>query len=145
MRGRADSTATLFAQKGGAGQGRSPEAPEIGQNHRMTAADERELRDELERVQQLNKELRGELAELKAFSIEELLERIHELEAQNAELRARLERADEVRESWDRRHHLLRLELDAARTEQARLKKLLETARDERNLGRRSLFPWRQR
>ncbi|MEW5741022.1 MAG: hypothetical protein AB1938_19025 [Myxococcota bacterium] len=111
----------------------------------MTAADERELRDELERVQQLNKELRGELAELKAFSIEELLERIHELEAQNAELRARLERADEVRESWDRRHHLLRLELDAARTEQARLKKLLETARDERNLGRRSLFPWRQR
>lgn len=102
----------------------------------MTAADERELRDELERVQQENKALRGELAERHAFSVEELLARIHELEAQNAELRGRLERADEVRETWDKRRSLLRLELDTARTEQLRLKKLLETARDERNLGR---------
>lgn len=101
----------------------------------MTAAGERALRDELERVQHDNKLLRGELAELKAFSVEELLQRIHELEAQNAELRGRLERADEVRETWDKRRGLLKLELDAARVEQARLRKLLETARDERKLG----------
>ncbi|MEW6435312.1 MAG: hypothetical protein AB1730_27780 [Myxococcota bacterium] len=80
----------------------------------MTAEDERALRDELERVQHANKLLRGELAELKAFSVEELLERIHELEAQNAELRRRLERADEVRETWDKRRAQLTLELETA-------------------------------
>jgi chromosome segregation ATPase len=102
----------------------------------MTAADERALRDELERVQQENKELRGCLAEENAFSTKELLARIEELEATNAELRARLERADEVREDWSRRATLLRLELDTARTEQTRLRRLLETVKDERRLGR---------
>jgi uncharacterized small protein (DUF1192 family) len=63
----------------------------------MTGADER--------VHQLDKALRGEPAELTAFSVQELLARIHELEAQNAELRASLQRADEVRETWDRRTH----------------------------------------
>lgn len=108
----------------------------MGDNGPMTAADERGLRDELERVQHENKLLRGELAELKAFSVEELMARIEQLEAQNAQLRGRLELADEVRESWDRRRGRLELELGTARTEQMRLKKLLDTARDERNLGR---------
>lgn len=102
----------------------------------MTAEDERALRAELERVQHENKELRGALAEENAFSTKELLARIEELEQQNAELRARLERADEVREDWHRRTYLLRLELDTARAEQARLRKLLEAARDEQSLGR---------
>ena len=93
--------------------------------------DEREIRDELERVQAENRSLRERIAELEAFDIEGLQASIAALQRQNAELKQRLEVADQVREDWDRRADGLRHELDTARGEQERLRKLLENARDE--------------
>lgn len=89
----------------------------------------RELREALEKVQHENKQLRGQLAEVQAFKPEELLARIDTLELEKVELRTRLERADLVREDWDRRFAQLRRELDAARQEQERLRSLLENER----------------
>ena len=95
----------------------------------MSSSDDRELRDALEAVQQENKGLRGLVAELSAFNPEELWARIAELETQNGELRMRLEQADKVREKWDARSKRLRHELGIARTEQDRLRSLLENER----------------
>lgn len=92
-------------------------------------SDEKELRNALEKAQGDNKRLVGELAELRAFDPKELLERIAALEKVNVELRARLERADLVRTEWDARVKGLRRELDIARTEQERLRSLLENER----------------
>lgn len=102
--------------------------------------DERALRAELERVQHENKQLRMRVAELQAFSVEELIARISALEQENFDLRTRLERADMVREDWHRRTKLLAIELETARKEQERLRTLLQTARDERSVGARSLI-----
>lgn len=92
-------------------------------------SDEKELRDALEKAQHANKQLVGELAELKTFSPQELLEKVHALEKENAELRARLERADLVRADWDGRVRRLRLELEIAKQEQERLRSVLENER----------------
>ena len=69
----------------------------------MSSSEEKELRAALENAQHEAKELRGRVGELTAFKPEELLARIHELEASSGELRMRLERADKVREEWDAR------------------------------------------
>lgn len=95
----------------------------------MSSEDERALRDALEAVQHENKQLRGMVAELSAFRVEDLLARIHALEAETGELRGRLERADKVRAEWDHRALQLRRELEAARQEQERLRSLLENER----------------
>ena len=95
----------------------------------MSAEEERALRDALEAAQHENKQLRGMVAELSAFRVEDLLSRIHSLEAETGELRARLERADKVRAEWDHRALQLRRELEAARQEQERLRSLLENER----------------
>lgn len=95
----------------------------------MSSSEDRELRDALEAVQQENKGLRGLVAELSAFHPEELMARIAELENQNGELRMRLDQADRVRETWDARTQRLRRELGIARTEQDRLRSLLENER----------------
>lgn len=95
----------------------------------MSAEEERALRDALEAAQHENKMLRGMVAELTAFNVEELLARIHALETETGELRARLERADRVRVEWDHRTLQLRRELEAARQEQERLRSLLENER----------------
>lgn len=92
-------------------------------------SDEKELRAALEKAQHDNKLLTGELAELRAFSPKELLDRIHLLEKENAELRQRLETADLVRTDWDARVRALRRELDIARAEQERLRTVLENER----------------
>jgi hypothetical protein len=95
----------------------------------MSSSAETELRDALEKAQQEAKDLRGRVGELTAFKPEELLARIHELEAFSGELRVRLERADQVRVEWDQRVQGLRRELEIARTEQERLRSLLENER----------------
>ncbi len=95
----------------------------------MASEDERALRDALEAAQQENKRLRSWVAELTALNHEALLARIKALEADNVDLHARLERADEVRVDWDHRAHQLRRELDTARQEQERLRSLLENER----------------
>lgn len=95
----------------------------------MSSSEERELRDALEKAQHEAKELRGRVGELTAFKPEELLARIHELEANSGELRVRLEQADKVREQWDARVQRLRRELEIARQEQERLRSLLENER----------------
>lgn len=95
----------------------------------MSSSEERELRDALEKAQQEAKELRGRVGELSAFKPEELLARIHELEANSGELRARLEVADKVRAEWDARVQKLRRELEIARKEQERLRSVLENER----------------
>ena len=92
-------------------------------------SEDRELRDALEKAQQENKLLRGELAELRTFDPKSLLSRIAELEAEVTTLRQRLEQADLVRENWDGRVKRLKLELDIARMEQERLRSLLENER----------------
>ncbi|MFT3711752.1 MAG: hypothetical protein QM817_29285 [Archangium sp.] len=92
-------------------------------------SDEKELRAALEKAQHDNKLLTGQLAELRAFDPKELLDRIHTLEKESAELRARLETADLVRADWDARVRGLRRELDIARAEQDRLRNLLENER----------------
>ena len=92
-------------------------------------SDEKELREALENAQHANKQLVGELAELKTFSPKELLEKVHALEKENAELRARLERADLVRTDWDKKVRRLKLELDIAKQEQDRLRNVLENER----------------
>ena len=46
-------------------------------------------------------------------------------------LKQRLERADQVREAWDRKADRLKRELETARGEQERLRRLLQNARDE--------------
>ena len=95
----------------------------------MSSSEERELREALERAQHEAKELRGRVGELTAFKPEELLARIHELEANSGELRMRLETADKVRAEWDGRVQQLRRELEIARQEQDRLRSLLENER----------------
>ncbi|MDP1829507.1 MAG: hypothetical protein Q8L48_39940 [Archangium sp.] len=95
----------------------------------MSSSEEKELRDALEKAQHEAKELRGRLGELSAFKPEELLARIHELEANSGELRMRLETADKVRAEWDARVQQLRRELEIARQEQERLRNLLENER----------------
>jgi chromosome segregation ATPase len=94
-----------------------------------SSTEDRELRDALERAQQEARELRGKVGELSAFKPEELLARIHELEANSQELRMRLEQADKVRAEWDGRVQRLRRELEIARNEQERLRNLLENER----------------
>lgn len=95
----------------------------------MSSSEEKELRDALEKAQHEAKELRGRVGELSAFKPEELLARIHELEANSGELRMRLETADKVRAEWDARVQQLRRELEIAREEQERLRNLLENER----------------
>ena len=95
----------------------------------MSSSEEKELRAALENAQHEAKELRGRVGELTAFKPEELLARIHELEASSGELRMRLEQADKVREEWDARVQRLRRELEIAREEQERLRNLLENER----------------
>ena len=95
----------------------------------MPSSEEKELRDALEKAQHEAKELRGKVGELSAFKPEELLARIHELEANGSELRMRLEQADKVRAEWDARVQSLRRELEIARQEQERLRSLLENER----------------
>lgn len=95
----------------------------------MSSSEEKELRDALEKAQHEVKELRGRVGELSAFKPEELLARIHELEANSGELRMRLETADKVRAEWDARVQQLRRELEIARQEQERLRNLLENER----------------
>jgi chromosome segregation ATPase len=95
----------------------------------MSSSEERELREALEKAQQEAKELRGRVGELTAFKPEELLARIHELEAYSGELRGRLETADKVRAEWDGRVQQLRRELEIARKEQERLRSVLENER----------------
>jgi len=91
--------------------------------------EERELRDALERAQTTNRVLREELEVLRPFSPEVLLARIGVLEREKAELLARLETADKVRETWDARVQSLRRELGIARDEQERLRTVLENER----------------
>ena len=95
----------------------------------MPSSEEKELRAALEEAQHEAKELRGKVGELSAFKPEELLARIHELEANGSELRMRLEQADKVRAEWDARVQSLRRELEIARQEQERLRSLLENER----------------
>lgn len=95
----------------------------------MPSSDEKELRSALEKAQHEAKELRGKVGELSAFKPEELLARIHELESNSGELRARLEQADKVRATWDARVQALRRELEIARKEQERLRTVLENER----------------
>ena len=95
----------------------------------MSSSEERELREALEKAQHEARELRGRVGELTAFKPEELLARIHELEANSGELRMRLETADKVRAEWDARVQALRRELEIARQEQDRLRSLLENER----------------
>lgn len=95
----------------------------------MSSSEERELREALEKAQHEARELRGRVGELIAFKPEELLARIHELEANSGELRMRLETADKVRAEWDARVQALRRELEIARQEQDRLRSLLENER----------------
>jgi hypothetical protein len=95
----------------------------------MSSSEEKELREALEKAQHEAKELRGRVGELSAFKPEELLARIHELEANSGELRMRLETADKVRAEWDARVQQLRRELEIAREEQERLRNLLENER----------------
>lgn len=92
-------------------------------------SEDRELRDALEAAQHENRELRQRLEALEAFDPTLLQARIDALLAENGAMRERLERADEVRESWDARVRALRRELDIARQEQARLLSLLENER----------------
>lgn len=92
-------------------------------------SDEKELRAALEKAQHENKQLIGELAELRAFDPRELLDRIHALEKENTDLRQRLETADLVRADWDARVRALKRELDIARAEQERLRTVLENER----------------
>jgi hypothetical protein len=92
---------------------------------------DRELRDEFERVQAENRGLRARNAEL-----EHLEGEVAQLLRKNAQLRLRLERADEIREQWDRQKRLLKQELAIALGEQKRLRKLLENARDEARMTR---------
>ena len=94
-----------------------------------SSSEEKELRAALEKAQHEAKELRGRVGELSAFKPEELLARIHELEANSQELRMRLEQADKVRADWDARVQRLRRELEIARDEQERLRSLLENER----------------
>ena len=94
-----------------------------------SSSEEKELRAALEKAQHEAKELRGRVGELSAFKPEELLARIHELEADSQELRMRLEQADKVRADWDARVQRLRRELEIARDEQERLRSLLENER----------------
>jgi len=89
----------------------------------------RDLRDALERAQNENKELRLELARVRAFDPDPMLARISALEVENLELRGRLETADRVRASWDARLTALKRELDIAREEQDRLRTVLENER----------------
>jgi hypothetical protein len=91
--------------------------------------EERELRDALERAQTTNRVLREDLEVLRPFSPEALLARIGVLEREKAELLARLETADKVRETWDARVQSLRRELGIAREEQDRLRTVLENER----------------
>lgn len=95
----------------------------------MPSSEEKELRAALEKAQHEAKELRGKVGELSAFEPEELLARIHELEANGSELRMRLEQADKVRAEWDARVQSLRRELEIARQEQERLRSVLENER----------------
>lgn len=95
----------------------------------MPSSEEKELRAALEKAQHEAKELRGKVGELSAFKPEELLARIHELEANGSELRMRLEQADKVRAEWDARVQSLRRELEIARQEQERLRSVLENER----------------
>lgn len=92
-------------------------------------SDEKELRAALEKAQHDNKLLTGQLAELRAFDPKELLDRVHLLEKEIADLRQRLETADRVRADWDARVRSLRRELDIARSEQDRLRIVLENER----------------
>lgn len=92
-------------------------------------SEDRELRDALEAAQHENRQLRERLEALEAFDPTLLQARIDALLAENGAMRERLERADEVRESWDARVRALRRELDIARQEQARLLSLLENER----------------
>ena len=94
-----------------------------------SSSEEKELRAALEQAQHEAKALRGRVGELSAFKPEELLARIHELEANSGELRMRLETADKVRAEWDGRVQQLRRELEIARQEQDRLRSLLENER----------------
>lgn len=95
----------------------------------MGSPEDRELRDALERVQQENKELRLQLAELSAIDVAGYEARIEELEHDNAVLRQRLDQADRVREKWDARVRRLKLELDIAQKEQERLRTVLDNER----------------
>lgn len=95
----------------------------------MSSSQDRELRDALERTQQENRALRLQVAELSAIDVGGLEARIAELERENAELWAQLERADEVREQWDARVQRLRRELEIALNEQERLRTVLENER----------------
>ena len=90
---------------------------------------DRELRDELERVQAENRALRARTAQLERAEAE-----AEQLRRKNSQLRLRLERADLVREQWDRQKRALKHELAIALQEQQRLRKLLENARDEARL-----------
>ncbi|MFZ5444183.1 MAG: hypothetical protein ACOZQL_29575 [Myxococcota bacterium] len=92
-------------------------------------SEERELRGALEAAQQELKRLRARIDELISFDPEELLGRIATLELENRTMRERLERADEVRATWDLRARALKRELDIARQEQDRLRSLLENER----------------
>lgn len=92
-------------------------------------SEERELRQALEGAQAEIKRLRGRIDEIVAFDPEALHTRIARLERENADLKQRLDRADEVREEWDARVRALRRELDIARQEQDRLRSLLENER----------------
>jgi len=92
-------------------------------------SDERELRQALEAAQAEIKRLRGRIDEIVAFDPEALHTRIARLERENADLKQRLDRADEVREEWDARVRALRRELDIARQDQDRLRSLLENER----------------
>jgi predicted nuclease with TOPRIM domain len=94
-----------------------------------SAAEDRGLRDALEQAQAENKALRAELEVLRPFSPEVLLAQIAKLEGEKAELRARLEMADQVRTTWDLRLQALKRELGIARQEQDRLRTVLENER----------------
>jgi predicted nuclease with TOPRIM domain len=92
-------------------------------------SDERELRQALEAAQAEIKRLRGRIDEIVAFDPEALHTRIARLERENADLKQRLDRADEVREEWDARVRGLRRELEIARQDQDRLRSVLENER----------------
>lgn len=105
---------------------------------KTSESEERSLRDLLEKTQQENAELRARVEHLEQFEPAILLAHIARLERVIGELQGRLERADQVRLDWDERARGLQRELDIARDDQRRLRRVLEAERAVSSLALRA-------
>ncbi len=104
----------------------------------LEAAGEAEVLERLDQLEAENESLRAAMG---GHDLPGLLARLKELEealgtvrATNFELRGQLDTADRARVDSARRYEALRRELAAAVKEQDRLRRLLDTAKDEQKL-----------